>query len=356
MKDYQLYIGGRWRDAQGGARFPAVNPFTQQPWATIPQASEADVGDAIAAARDAFDGAWGRTSGLARATLLNRLADLIDRDAAHLAMIESTDNGKVIRETKPQMHFAARQFRFAAGYADKLWGKVIPVDRPDVLDYASREPLGVVVLVTAWNSPISLLANKLPTALAAGNCAVVKPSEHASASTLELCKLIEEAGFPAGVVNVITGDARTGRVLTESTGIDRISFTGSPGVAREIAAAAGRNLIPVTLELGGKSPNVVFADADFDKAAVGALAGIFAASGQTCVAGSRLLVERPIHDRMVSYLADRAGKILLGDPTQPATEMGTIANEPQFDRIMARIDGAKHEGARLVAGGCRARR
>ncbi len=355
MDHYQLYLGGAWVDAEGRDRFATVNPFTQEPWATIPQASEADVHAAIAAARRAFEGDWGRTSGYARATLINRMADLIDRDAEKLAMVESTDNGKVIRETKSQMHFAARQFRFAAGYADKLWGKVIPVDRPDVLDYASREPLGVVALVTAWNSPISLLANKLPTALAAGNCAVIKPSEHASASTIELCKLVAEAGFPAGVVNVVTGDARTGRALSEARGIDRISFTGSPGVARQIAAAAGRNLIPVTLELGGKSPNIVFADADFDKAAIGALAGIFAASGQTCVAGSRLLVERPVYDRMTAYLAGRAGKILLGDPTAMATEMGTIANEPQFDRIMSRIEGAKAEGAKLVAGGARAR-
>jgi acyl-CoA reductase-like NAD-dependent aldehyde dehydrogenase len=349
--DYQLFIDGRWREGAKGERFPAINPYTRQPWATIAQAAESDVRDAIAAARRAYEKHWRRTSGLERSRLLNRLADLLEADADRMGKLESTDNGKVIRETRNQMSFAARQYRFYAGYADKLWGSVIPLDRPDVFDYASLEPLGVAVLITAWNSPMGLLSNKLGPALAAGNCVVIKPSEHASATTVEFCKFVERAGFPAGVVNVVTGDASVGKPLVGSGGIDRVSFTGSPAVGREIAATAGRNLVPVTLELGGKSPNIVFSDANLDQAVVGALAGIFAATGQTCIAGSRLLVQRPIHDQMVERLAARAGKIVLGDPTDFATEMGTAANEPQFRKILSFIEEAKKGGARVAAGG-----
>jgi len=223
------------------------------------------------------------------------------------------------------------------------------------MDFALREPYGVVAAITAWNSPIALLANKLPAALAAGNCVVIKPSEHASATTLEFCKLVEKAGFPPGVVNVVTGEAAVGRALVGSPGVDKVSFTGSPAVGREIAAMAGRNLRPVTLELGGKSPNIVFADADIDRAVVGALAGIFGATGQTCIAGSRLLVQRPVYDQMIEQLAQRAAKIVLGDPRLPSTEMGTAANEPQFRRILKYIDIARKEGARLVCGGEAAR-
>lgn len=351
---YKLYIGGRWKDGSTGERFPAINPYTRGQWATIPLATEADVEDAISAARTAFEEIWSKTAGVQRAAYLLKLADLLELNADSMGLVETTDNGKVIRETRAQMVFGARQLRFAAGYADKLFGSVLPLDKPDLFDYVTREPRGVCVLVVAWNSPISLLCNKLPWALASGNCVVIKPSEHASASTLEFCKLVEQAGFPPGVVNVVTGDVRTGRPLCGSRDIDTISFTGSPEVAREIAAVAGRNLVPVTLELGGKSPNIVFEDADFDKALVGAMAGIFAATGQTCIAGSRLLVQRPIYDRMVEGLVSRASQIRLGDPRDPATEMGTVANEPQFERILGRIERAKAEGARLVAGGRRA--
>ena len=221
----------------------------------------------------------------------------------------------------------------------------------DVFDYAERVPLGVVVLVTPWNSPMALLANKLAPALAAGNCVVIKPSEHASATTLEFAALVERAGFPPGVVNVVTGDREAGRHLCSTAGIDKISFTGSSEVGRLIAAAAGRNLVPTTMELGGKSPNIVFADADFANAATGALAGIFAATGQTCVAGSRLLVQRPVYGQMVEELAARAGQIRLGDPLDEASEMGTVANRPQFDRIMGMIEAARASGAELVTGG-----
>lgn len=352
---YGLFIGGKWRASERGEVMPAINPFNQEIWAQIPVATQNDVTEAVSAARDAYEKAWRHTTGLERAALIHRLADLLDANADRMALLETTDNGKVIRETRSQMSYAARVYRFFAGYADKIWGSVIPLDQKGVMDLALREPYGVVAAITAWNSPIALLANKLPAALAAGNCVVVKPSEHASATTLEFAKLIEQAGFPPGVVNVVTGAADTGKALVNSPGVDKISFTGSPAVGREIAAAAGHNLRPVTLELGGKSPNIVFADADIDRAEIGALAGIFGATGQTCIAGSRLLVQRTIYAEMVERLAVRAARIVLGDPRRPETEMGTAANEPQFRRILDFIEHAKKDGARLVAGGAAAR-
>ena len=354
MKKHRLYIDGRYVEPTSGRSLPSVNPYTGQVWAEIPDAGVADVEAAVAAAERAYRDTWRRTSGVARAAMMIKLAGLIESHAQRMGVIESTDNGKIVRETQPQMKWVGRQLRFFAGYADKLFGQHIPLDQQDTLDYLVHEPYGVVALITAWNSPLALLANKLAPALAAGNCVVVKPSEHASVSTLEFAALVEEAGFPAGVFNVVTGGAETGRALVDARGVARVSFTGSPGVGREIAAAAGRRLVPVTLELGGKSPNIVFDDADVGKAVVGALAGIFGATGQTCVAGSRLLVQRGVYDEVVRRVAERAALIRLGDPTDPATEMGTVANEPQFRRILGAIEGAKASGARLVTGGGRA--
>lgn len=352
---YQMFINGEWCDGASGETLGSINPFDQSEWARIPVATPADVDRAIDAARTAYDTSWRHTSPGERAALLNKVAGLMDANADRLALLETTDNGKVIRETRSQVGYAARIFRYCAGYADKLHGQVVPLDQKDVMDLALRVPYGVVAAITAWNSPIAILANKLPAALATGNCIVVKPSEHASATTLEIARLVEEAGFPAGVVNVVTGAAETGRALVGSDQVDKISFTGSPGVGRAIAEAAGRNLKPVSLELGGKSPNIIFADADVEKAIVGALAGIFGATGQTCIAGSRLLVQRPVYEKVVTRLAERASEIVMGDPRLPETEMGTAANQPQFERIMAFIEAAKSAGARLVTGGAAAR-
>ena len=348
-----MYIAGEWREGRASRRFDAVNPYTGRAWATVAQAETADVEAAIATARAAFE-RWNRVSGYERSRLMAKLADLLEADAERMGRLESTDNGKIIRETQTQMVLAARQYRFFAGYADKLWGRQIPLDQRDVFDYATREPLGVVALLTAWNSPMGLLANKLAPALAAGNCVVIKPSEHASVTTLEFCRFIEAAGFPSGVVNVVCGAAEVGRALVEG-GVAKVSFTGSAAVGREIAAAAGRRLVPVTLELGGKSPNIIFEDANLERAAVGALAGIFGATGQTCVAGSRLLVQRSVQDRIIETLVERTRKIRLGDPLDPATDMGTVANEPQFRRILAFIERARSQGARLMTGGSAAR-
>ena len=351
---YQLYIGGQWRPASDGATIPAINPFNQEIHAQIPVATAGDVEDATRAARRAFDTGWNRTTPGQRAALMNRLADLIDADAQRLAILETTDNGKVIRETSSQMGYAARLFRYYAGWADKVTGDVVPLDVADTTGLAVREAYGVIACITAWNSPVAILCNTMPAALAAGNCIIIKPSEHASVTTLEIARLCEKAGFPAGVVQVVTGAGATGAALTASPLIDKVSFTGSPGVGRAIAQSAAANLKPVALELGGKSPNIVFDDADFDRALVGALAGIFGATGQTCIAGSRLLVQRGVYDRMVEGLAARAGQIRMGDPRRPETEMGTAANEPQFNKILSFIEAAKGDGARLVAGGGRA--
>lgn len=351
---YQLFIDGKWRDASDGATMPAINPYNQEVHGHVPVATVADVEEAIASARRAFDNVWSKTTPGERAKLLNKAADLLDADADRMALLETTDNGKVIRETSSQMGYAARIFRYYAAWADKMHGDVVPLDQKDTLDLAIRVPYGVVACVTAWNSPVAILTNTLPAALAAGNCVILKPSEHASTTTLEVAKLCEKAGFPAGVVQVVSGGGDVGAALTSSTLVDKISFTGSPGVGRKIASVAGGNLKPVTMELGGKSPNIVFDDADFDRALIGALAGIFGATGQTCIAGSRLLVQRGIYDRMVEGLAARAAQIKMGDPRLPETEMGTAANEPQFNKILSFIIEAKGDGARLVAGGGRA--
>ncbi|WP_321946305.1 aldehyde dehydrogenase [Paraburkholderia sp. J10-1] len=354
IRKCRLYIGGQRVEAHSARVLPSVNPYTGEVWAEIPEADEADVARAVAAATRAFHDGWRQTSGVARAALMLKLAALIEANADRMSAIESADNGKIVRETRPQMLWVGRQLRYFAGYADKLFGQHVPLDQADTLDFVSLEPYGVVGLITAWNSPLSLLANKLAPALAAGNCVVVKPSEHASVSTLEFASLVEEAGFPPGVFNVVTGGAETGRALVNDPGIALVSFTGSANVGREIAAAAGRRLVPVKLELGGKSPNIIFDDADLDKAVVGALAGIFGATGQTCVAGSRLFVQRGVYAEVVERLAARARAIRMGDPCDAATEMGTVANEPQFRRILAAIEAAKAAGARLVTGGARA--
>jgi aldehyde dehydrogenase (NAD+) len=348
-----MLIGGRWVRSASGDQIESVDPFNQVAWASVPRAGEQDVAEAIGAARAAFDGHWSATSGRARAELLHRLADLLDREAPRLARLETTDNGKVIRETERQMHFAARNYRFLAGSADKLYGWSIPLDNRELLDYTIREPFGVVALIIGWNSPVQLLTNKLAPALAAGNTVVVKPSEHAPVTTLEVARLACEAGFPDGVINVVTGDAEAGAALTSLPGIDLISFTGGPATGRLIAANASRNLVPTTLELGAKSPNIVFADADLDRAVDGAVAGIFAAAGQSCIAGSRLLIERGVHDEILERVAARASRIRLGDPLEPGTEMGPVANRAQFERIMAHLEGAAGDGAEVVAGGKR---
>jgi (Z)-2-((N-methylformamido)methylene)-5-hydroxybutyrolactone dehydrogenase len=350
--EYKMFIGGEWREGSSGERLDSNNPADQTIWATIPQASDGDVRSAVAAARAALPG-WRTLPGFKRAEYMNELARRLEADAARMGRVETIDNGKIIRETERQMHFAARNYRFYAGYADKIRGETIPLDNPNLFDYTLYEPVGVCALIIAWNSPMQLLANKLAPALAAGCTVVVKPSEQASASTLELAKMIAESGFPPGVVNVISGDHRAGTALTLAPGVDKISFTGGPATGRAILHNAAEHLVPVLLELGGKSPNIIFADADVPRAITGALAGIFAASGQTCIAGSRLLVERSIYAEVVRELAERASRIKLGDPLDPGTQMGPAANAGQFERIARYLEVGRRE-ARLVTGGNKA--
>ncbi|NNU82026.1 aldehyde dehydrogenase [Halovulum dunhuangense] len=349
-----MLIGGEWTDGTGGERLDSYNPFTQEVWGTIPQATEQDVGNAIEIAHRTFRERWRHVNGRDRAAMLNRLADLIEENAEELATIDSTDNGKVIRETRSQMRFAARNYRYFAGYADKLQGNTIPLDNGQMFDYTLVEPLGVAVLITAWNSPLPLLANKLAPALAAGNTVVIKPSEHASLSTLAFGKLIAKAGFPDGVVNIVTGDGRIGNALTANPLVRKISFTGGLPTARRILESAAAHLIPVTTELGGKSPNIIFADADLNAAVTGAVAGVFGASGQTCIAGSRLLVQRAIYDEVCRLVVEKVRGIKLGNPLDETTEMGPVANRAQLDKILAMIQQARDEGANIAVGGAKA--
>jgi aldehyde dehydrogenase (NAD+) len=351
LVSYQLFIDGTWAPSSSGATFPAINPFTAEAWAEIPEATTEDVDAAVRAARRAYDEVWRDTSGRERARLMTELARLIDANAGDLSTLETTDNGKVIRETKTQMHFTAGTLRFFAGYADKLNGSVIPMDSPELFDYTLREPRGVAVLITAWNSPIQILANKLPAALAAGNTVVVKPSEHTSASTLELAKLVAEAGFPPGVFNVVTGAGEVGHALTSHPDVDIVSLTGGVETGVRVAHNAADNVVPVILELGGKSANIIFDDADLDRALPGAVAGIFAAAGQTCIAGSRLLVQRSIYHEVLEAIVERAQTLRMGDPLDPATEMGPVAHRAQHERVSSLIAAGVSEGARLVAGG-----
>ncbi|MTD53303.1 aldehyde dehydrogenase [Amycolatopsis pithecellobii] len=350
MKDYtNQYVGGGWRRGSG-AGFESIDPFSGEPWVRLTTATADDVATAIGAAEQAAP-AWGRTPGVERGRLLDELADALRDNVELLAEIETRDSGKVFRENKAQISFAARNYHFHAGNADKLTGESKPLDSDEIVDFTTREPIGVTALITACNSPLSQLANKLAPALAAGNTAVVKPSEHASASTLEFARLVDEIGFPAGVINVVTGAGETGTALTSDARVGKISFTGGPGTARRVAANAAANLVPCVFELGGKSANIVFDDADLERAIVGAVAGVFAAGGQTCIAGSRLLVQDGIYDEVVAALAERAGAIRLGDPMDPATEMGPIAHRAQHESVLTRIDEAVADGARMVAGG-----
>ncbi|HLU56058.1 MAG TPA: aldehyde dehydrogenase [Pseudonocardia sp.] len=350
VPDPRMLIGDERPAVAGDRRIRVTSPIDGRHLTDVADASPQQVRDAITAAESAF-AAWRRTSGLERARLMHRLADLIERDADDLALLETTDNGKLLRETASQARFAARNYRFFAGLADKIYGRTIPLDAWDTFDYTRREPVGVAALITAWNSPMQLLANKLAPALAAGCTVVVKPSEIAPLTTLRLADLVAEAGFPPGVVNIVTGGREAGVALTTDPRLGRISFTGSVPTGQAIARAAADTLVPVTLELGGKSANIVFADADLDRAVPGAVAGIFAAGGQTCIAGSRLLVEDRVADEMVGRIAEIARGIVVGDPRDAATQMGPVASEAQRTRILSMVDAAARDGATLVAGG-----
>lgn len=349
LKELHQYIGGTWVEGSG-AEFESVDPFTGRPWAVHTEAGDRDVHDAVSAAAGAAE-EWARTPGVQRGRLLDAISDAVMDHVDELAELETHDAGKVYRENRAQISFAARNYHFHAGNADKLTGETKPLDRPDMIDFTTREPIGVAAMITACNSPISQLANKLAPALAAGNTAVVKPSEYTCTSTLAFARLCEEVGLPAGVLNVVLGGAAVGAALTSDSRLGKVSFTGGVGTARRVATNAAANLVPCVFELGGKSANIVFPDADRERAVVGAIAGVFAAAGQTCIAGSRLLVHRSIYDEVVDSLAVRAKAIRLGDPMDPTTEMGPVAHSDQLASVNRRIAEAIDDGAVLVAGG-----
>jgi (Z)-2-((N-methylformamido)methylene)-5-hydroxybutyrolactone dehydrogenase len=352
LDDLQMLIDGSARAATSGRTYTSTDPYTGQPWARVPDADARDVDAAVAAARAALSGPWGRLTATQRGKLLHRLGDLIARDAAHLAELETRDNGKLLREMAGQMAGLPEWYYYFAGLADKIEGSVIPADKPNYLVYTRHEPAGVVAAIVPWNSPLLLLTWKLAPALAAGCTIVVKPSDYTPVSTLAFARLVGEAGFPPGVVNVVTGwGPEVGRALAGHPGIDKIAFTGSTQVGKLIAHAAADNLTRVTLELGGKSAQVVFADADLDAAANGVIAGVFAATGQTCMAGSRVVVHEDVKDALVERVVSRARRIRIGNPMDPETEMGPMATDKQYATVLSHFESARSDGAVIACGG-----
>jgi aldehyde dehydrogenase (NAD+) len=353
-----MLIGGRWVEASGGATFETENPFLGAAWAEVPRGSNADVDAAVEAAHAAFrDKSWRGLTVSARGALLRKLGDLVAAEAARLAEIETTDNGKLINEMRGQLNYIPQWFYYFGGLADKLEGRVIPIDKPGVFNFTREEPLGVIAAITPWNSPLMLAAWKLAPALAAGNTVVLKPSEFSSVSALEFGKLFEKAGFPPGVVNIVTGFGNEiGERLVTHPHVAKVAFTGGDRTGQSVYEMAARGIKPVTLELGGKSANIVFDDAVIEDAVKGVVSGIFAATGQTCIAGSRALVHRSIHDRFVDELLALARTAKMGNPLETTTQVGPVTTRPQYAKILEYIDIAKGEGAELVLGGTPASR
>ncbi|WP_176598747.1 MULTISPECIES: aldehyde dehydrogenase family protein [Sphingobium] len=348
----RLFIGGEWVAPHAAGRIASIDPSTEDVWAEVASADATDVEDAVAAARAAMAGSWGRTAPTERGALIARFADLVRRDAARLAEIESRDNGKPLRDTLGEVQRAADWLTFFAGAADKVNGEQIPY-RPDALAYTRLEPVGVVAAILPWNSPISLASWKLGPGLAAGNAMILKPAEQTPASMLALAALVEEAGFPAGVVNVLPGDGAVGAALSAHPGVAKVSFTGSHATAIRIMQSASADLKRCSFECGGKSPFIVFADADFDKALSVATHSAFRSTGQSCSMASRIFVERPLYERFAAGLAERAQRIRAGLPFDPRTHIGPQTSAEQRDKTESYIALGVDGGARLLAGGGR---
>ncbi|WP_342640893.1 aldehyde dehydrogenase [Rhodoligotrophos ferricapiens] len=349
------FINGKRTAPRSGQYLQSFDPTTGQPWYEAADGDAADVDAAVQAAQAALvDPAWRRMTQSARGKLVRRLAELVARDADTLARIEMRDNGKLLREMQAQLGAMPDTYHYFAGMADKLQGETIPVNKLDMLNFTLREPLGVIGMITPWNSPLMLLTGTLAPCLAIGNTVVIKPSEHTSASTLALAELIQEAGFPDGVVNVVTGHGKTaGEALTRHPGIAKIVFTGSTATGRRIATNAAGNLVPCQMELGGKSPHVVFDDVDLDRAVNGVVAGVFAAGGQTCIAGSRCFVEARVYRDFIERLADRAKRVRIGHPADEATELGPLALAAQLEKVETYVSYGVADGAKIAAGGRR---
>ncbi|MFT0173002.1 aldehyde dehydrogenase [Paraburkholderia mimosarum] len=348
---FQLYIDGQFEP--GAATFGSVNPATGHVWAQMPEARTQEVDRAVEAANRALsDPAWAGLTASARGKLLHKLAGLVEKAAPRLAEIETNDTGKIIRETSSQIAYVAEYYRYYAGIADKIEGSHIPVDKPDMQVWLERQPIGVVAAIVPWNSQLFLSAVKLGPALAAGCTVVLKASEEAPGPLLEFAKLVDEAGFPPGVVNVITGfGPECGAVLSGHPKVDKVAFTGGPETARHIVSNTSRNLAKVSLELGGKSPFIVFADADIQSAVNAQVAAIFAASGQSCVAGSRLLIEASVKERFLELLMERVSRIRVGSPNEMTTEYGPLCTERQLRNIEKIVERSVSQGAKVLAGG-----
>lgn len=353
MKRYDLHIDGVAVAPSSDEWFDTVEPFSGEAWAQIARGTAADADRAVHAAHAAFEApAWRSLNATQRGALLRRIGALVEANVDRLAAVEQRDNGKLMAEVSGQMRNIAQYFYYYAGLADKIEGSVIPINKTDVFNYVKWEPLGVVIAITPWNSPLALATWKIAPALAAGNTMVIKPSEFTSASIFELVALIEEAGVPPGVVNVVTGYGNeVGTPLVAHPLTRKIAFTGGDAGGRAVAEAAAPGFKKVTLELGGKSPNIILDDADLPQAVKGAIAGVFAASGQTCMAGSRVLVHRAVHNRFVELLVEAVEAARIGDPSSVETEIGPICTAPQHRRILAMIDQARREGATLATGG-----
>ena len=354
MRSFQFYADGKWHDPSSGTWFQSDNPATGQPWARIPRCNADDVNLAVAAAQHAFtEGSWPRMNAAGRGRVLRRMGDALIANAEMLGDIETTDNGKRTVDITPGLKtWLAESFYYYAGLADKVEGSVIPVDAPGILNYTRPQPFGPVACITAWNSPLLIAIWKIAPALAAGNTLVIKPSEHASASTLALMEAFEGADLPPGLINVVTGfGAETGEPLADHPAIRMVSFTGGIPGGRRVAEIAARQVKPLVMELGGKSPQIAFSDAPFEDTVNGIAGGIFPPAGQSCIAGSRLLVQADLHDRLVDAIVEVASRARLGDPRDPSTHIGPIANKPHFDRVLRDIESAKAEGAELRLGG-----
>lgn len=355
IEQYQMLINGQWSGASDGAVFDSIDPATGQVWAQVPEATHQDIDSAVVAATRAFEGEWGKLTPTARGKYLYKLGDLLAENSENLGRVETRDTGKMFKETAWQATYIAEYFRFFAGAADKINGDTLPIDKPDMMVFTEREPLGVVAAVIPWNSQMFLAATKIGPALAAGNTIILKASEHASAPLLEFGKLVAQAGIPDGVINIVSGHADPcGRALTTHPGIARVAFTGGPEAARHIIRNSAENFADVSLELGGKSPFIVFDDANLDSAVNGSVAGIFAATGQSCVAGSRLYLHESIADEFLERMVAIAGNIKIGDPQLDETEMGPLCTRGQLEHIEQQVELAKQQGGTVLTGGKRA--
>lgn len=350
MQRFQHYIDGVFED--GAASFESLDPATGTAWAVMPEASAADVGRAVDAAWRAFNApAWAGLTASARGKLLYRLADLVQAAAPRLAALETRDTGKIIRETSAQIAYVAEYYRYYAGLADKIEGAHLPIDKPDMEVWLRREPIGVVAAIVPWNSQLFLSAVKLGPALAAGCTVVLKASEDGPAPMLEFARLVHEAGFPAGVVNILTGGAAAGVALTTHPKVAHIAFTGGPETARHVVRGSAENLASTSLELGGKSPFIVFEDADLDSAVNAQISGIFAATGQSCVAGSRLIIQASVKQTFLAKLKAKAEAIRIASPDQMTTEVGPLCTQRQRARIADLVAQSVGQGAKLITGG-----